>query len=293
MKKIAFICNWPQSPEQLLDRYLKQTPGNIGKWNDLIGVSNLKEADFFIIQDGIPHQLVNQVDLTRAIFIKREPPHINPHPVNVDMGKVLKAFNWPAYVNDFLPAAWWIERPYDELLSLRYPTKDKKASCIVTNKYRQRTRFITSYASKYPGCLDVFGKWNFGYENEFRNSNSYKGELNYNGNCKFDGLYPYEYTLAFENGSIKNYWTEKIVDAFLSWTVPIYWGCTNINDYFPAAALHTVDISSPAGITNVHELIQNAPSHEMIQAVEYSREKILKTYNLWAVIERLLENEHG
>jgi hypothetical protein len=38
--------------------------------------------------------------------------------------------------------------------------------------------------------------------------------------------------VAVENSQNKNYFTEKIVDAFLCKTLPIYWGCPNIGEYF-------------------------------------------------------------
>jgi hypothetical protein len=289
MKKIAFVCNWGQNPDQLLKRYLKQTPKNSGRWNNLVGVSELKDADFFVIQDGIPVHLKSQVPLERSIFIKREPPHISSLPPNFNVSRVFKSFNYPSYLVDFLPAAWWVEKPYDELLALPYPHKSKKISCITTNKYSRRSQFINSYVHKYPKELDVFGRWNYTHLPDFKNSKSYKGELNYNGNCKFNGLSSYQYTLALENGSIKNYWTEKLVDAFLSWSLPIYWGCSNVFDFFPEKSLHSIDITKSDVCEKVHEIIKASPSREEIEAIEYSREKILKTYNLWAVIEKLLE----
>ena len=38
MKKIIFLCNWGETPEQLLKRYSSQTPGQSGKWGNVIGV---------------------------------------------------------------------------------------------------------------------------------------------------------------------------------------------------------------------------------------------------------------
>lgn len=38
--------------------------------------------------------------------------------------------------------------------------------------------------------------------------------------------------IAIENTRNVNYISEKIVDCFMSYTVPIYWGCPNIRDYF-------------------------------------------------------------
>jgi hypothetical protein len=38
------------------------------------------------------------------------------------------------------------------------------------------------------------------------------------------------FTIAVENSSNKNYHTEKIIDAFISKTFPIYWGCPNLEE---------------------------------------------------------------
>jgi len=38
--------------------------------------------------------------------------------------------------------------------------------------------------------------------------------------------------VAIENCRETNYFSEKIIDCFMTKTVPIYWGCPNIGDYF-------------------------------------------------------------
>jgi hypothetical protein len=38
--------------------------------------------------------------------------------------------------------------------------------------------------------------------------------------------------VAIENCRESNYFSEKIIDCFMTKTVPIYWGCPNIGDYF-------------------------------------------------------------
>ena len=38
--------------------------------------------------------------------------------------------------------------------------------------------------------------------------------------------------ICIENTSIKNYFSEKIIDCFQTLTVPIYYGCTNIHEFF-------------------------------------------------------------
>jgi len=51
-------------------------------------------------------------------------------------------------------------------------------------------------------------------------------------NQKIFGLKDYYFSIAIENGDQKNYFTEKILDCFLTGTIPIYKGCPNIDEYF-------------------------------------------------------------
>lgn len=48
---------------------------------------------------------------------------------------------------------------------------------------------------------------------------------------KRDGLAPYMYSVVIENVRETNYFSEKLIDAILSDTIPIYLGCPNIGDF--------------------------------------------------------------
>lgn len=48
---------------------------------------------------------------------------------------------------------------------------------------------------------------------------------------KADGLAPYRYSVVIENVREKNYFSEKLMDAVLCNTVPIYWGCPNLDRF--------------------------------------------------------------
>jgi len=41
-----------------------------------------------------------------------------------------------------------------------------------------------------------------------------------------------KFSIILENSRHNNYFTEKIIDCFISKTIPIYWGCSNIDEYF-------------------------------------------------------------
>ena len=54
---------------------------------------------------------------------------------------------------------------------------------------------------------------------------------------KSAGLAPYRFSVVIENIREQHYFTEKLVDAILCKTVPIYWGCPNISDYFDTSGM--------------------------------------------------------
>ncbi|MBO27586.1 MAG: hypothetical protein CML61_02310 [Rhodobacteraceae bacterium] len=58
---------------------------------------------------------------------------------------------------------------------------------------------------------------------------------------KADGLAPYRFSVIIENVRERNYFTEKLVDAILCETVPIYWGCPNIGDFIDPACMIQCD----------------------------------------------------
>jgi hypothetical protein len=47
----------------------------------------------------------------------------------------------------------------------------------------------------------------------------------------------YKFMICFENVSKPNYLTEKLLNAYSSGTIPIYWGCSNIEDYVNTDAI--------------------------------------------------------
>ena len=73
------------------------------------------------------------------------------------------------------------------------------------------------------GWVDVYGRG--------LNVRGCKGEL---GN-KADGLIPYKFSVCMENGIWDDYISDKIIDAVLCRTIPIYVGARNIHEHIPFA----------------------------------------------------------
>lgn len=67
-------------------------------------------------------------------------------------------------------------------------------------------------------------------------------------NSKFEYLFKNsQFSIIIENTQNVNYFTEKIVDCLITKTIPLYWGCPNINDFF--------DINGIFQFNNISELV--------------------------------------
>ncbi len=105
------------------------------------------------------------------------------------------------------------------------------------------------------------------------------------GNLKEKGIQDYKYSIAIENSSQENYFTEKIIDCLLLWSMPIYWGCPNISNFFPEHSFYEIELEKPQ---EIHSIIERPIEKKNIEAMKEARNLILNKYNIWAVIESLL-----
>jgi hypothetical protein len=58
---------------------------------------------------------------------------------------------------------------------------------------------------------------------------------------KKEPLFDSQFHICIENSREKNYFTEKIMDCFVTKTIPIYWGCPNIVDFFDINGMFIVN----------------------------------------------------
>lgn len=274
MIRIAFTCGWNESSQQLLDRYAKQTPGCKGIWKSIQGVSDLHQADYCVVLERVRDQQV-LLRPEKVIYIKREPDFINNH--LPDMVNVIK------WHEQHCGITWWLNKTYDELNNAKYPVKTHDVSCIVSSKHKTRERYVKRICGDLNSDIHLYGR---GHDPTCY-GRAYRGELNYDGKCKSRGLLNYKYSIALENSQQKNYFTEKFADAILSWTVPVYWGCPNISDYFPEGSYQVIDINSNNPVKDIHDIIKHPVNHT---ALKIARDNILGKYNIWEIIHTYIYN---
>ena len=160
---------------------------------------------------------------------------------------------------------WYFQQDYNDLKKLPVPGKTKDISCIASNlKYlkghRRRLNFLNILRERLPQT-DLFGKGTRFLED------------------KMDGLLPYRYSIAIENYSSPHYFTEKINDCFLAYTVPFYYGCKNIGQYFPGKSFISIDIRDPeTAIRKMEEMLLHDDWPARLGAVKEARELVLNKY---------------
>jgi glycosyltransferase involved in cell wall biosynthesis len=98
--------------------------------------------------------------------------------------------------------------------------KSKNISCVSSNKsflagHRVRLEMISHVLNN--DCRTYFDMYGIGFNPI---------------STKMDALKDYRFSIAIENAYRNNYASEKLSDCFLTGTIPIYYGCPNIGEYF-------------------------------------------------------------
>lgn len=91
-------------------------------------------------------------------------------------------------------------------------------------------------------------------------------------NYKLDALKDYMFSIVIENSKFDYYFTEKIMDCFVTGTIPIYWGCPSIGDFFDMNGIITFN-----DINELNEIISNISSELYYSKIESIKNNLNKS----------------
>jgi len=309
MIKIFFCCSWDPNPVHFLKvKYAPLTPNSKGVWKNIIAITNIKEAEWVVIIDDIhPSQRkeILKFNKNKVICIPRESHRINPSYLKYN-------FKYPFMYKNFFHC--WTslicKKNYNDLIKFKMQKKTKLCSTITSRfnngrgLYGTRINFIKrlSQQNKFLDKIDIFGYgWN---KNEL--GKMYKGAFPGHvartrwpdpniipNTTKWNGLEKYSYSIAIENSCTKNNFEEKFTDCILAWTIPIYYGCPNINKYFPKDCYYWLDITSPNCFEELEKILNTPITEKQIKAMEKARDLILNKYNVWGVVHNIIEKDNN
>lgn len=269
MVEVIFLNNWGDSVDKLTGRMIYQTKNHDGIWNDLKFTKNIDEADYLIIMEGYKDSRKHPKD--KKIYLQREPDAIVvEHQFNNDVS-LFKG----DYENFYHVSTWMIREKFSDIEKFKI-SKTKKLSFVTSSKKYTKAQVkrveIADKLARLKVC-DLYG-------DRFT-------KLNHNQYCKKHGLLDYRYSIAIENSSYANYFTEKIIDCFLCWSKPLYWGCLNIDKYFPKDSYALIDIYSDNVIEQIRAEIEKPINYD---AIKEARNLVLYKYNIWPSIERIIKS---
>jgi len=105
---------------------------------------------------------------------------------------------------------------------------------------------------------------------------------------KKDPMYDSQFNIAIENVKQNNWFTEKLIDCFVTKTVPIYWGCPNIGDWFDVRGIIMVD--NLFEIINVCNSLNEQTYQEMMPYIEKNFEKCQEFITINERMGELIQN---
>jgi hypothetical protein len=287
MRRIALFTMFPEWP------LARQTLGGTLCWGEAEFALNPEGGRFdaVVVFDGLLEAARLDCPPDRSFFIAGEPPSIKlyhpaflaqfamiitchsdtPHP---QVRHLQQGYPWHFGVKQRAgqPVA---TIDLDGLRRASIPAKPKLLSVIVSDKavtvgHHHRRAFVTRLRQRFGEEVEIYGRGIFPLPD------------------KADGISPFKYHVALENSAFRDYWTEKLADAFLGFAHPFYWGCPNIADYFPDGAVTPINIYDPEGaIATIERAIAEQRYEASLRQVAEARDLVLNKYNLFAALAAL------
>lgn len=134
----------------------------------------------------------------------------------------------------------WLHESYQKIYN-----KSKLCSIIASNKIvtsgHKLRHSIIEYLIKENINVDKYGGNFIKLSNSKTKPYTIEHTAKHETNEKILGLKDYMFSIIIENCKEDYYFTEKIVDCLLSGTIPIYWGCPSISQFFNINGIITFD----------------------------------------------------
>ncbi len=229
MKNIKIF--WDHYQYTCVDKWL--SPKKI--WNNISNTDKDADLNIYVDSKDVP---------AGSCILLVEPRSIHPYyydyvASNVENFSIIASYDFSAFnhLRNFTkispPFNTWIEHEERKIYD-----KTKNISFIASTKemckehvYRQKM------VAKYQNACDLYGS----------------GRKSRQIDKKIDGLKNYRFSFCMENYITELYYTEKILDCFLTGTIPIYYGTDSISKIFDVNGLIFIEDLN-AGRISINDL---------------------------------------
>ncbi|MBR2215275.1 MAG: hypothetical protein IJ849_05900 [Selenomonadaceae bacterium] len=280
---------------------IRQTPGRNGTWGKYTFFINddTTECDYWFVFYGIENPVTVKCAPENTYFVGGEPTSTAKfrknflHQFHNLISSQNRDYGMP-YVRKFTPLRWSVgsklvngkllpeqDKDYDELKNMSRVPKTKLLSVIssfktLTPLHKKRLEFAKQLKNVFGDAIDLYGLGINTFEDTW------------------DAIAPYKYHIALENSREENYFSEKLMNTYLAETYPIYYGCANIDDYYPAESMTKIDIEKPEeAIAVIKEVLASDPYEERYPYIKQAKELTLDKYNLFAILAEEMDKNPG
>jgi hypothetical protein len=274
--------------------WLRQTPGGLGALGGNLFAPNEAQAGTLVVYDDLAGGGVTCAPRSRRILVIGEPPGMKTYKQDfiAQFGLVLSPYSFETqdvplritqtglpwfYGLRFEAGGITVGQSFEDLLASRPGPKDNKISVVCSTKsklprHRERLAFVMALKDRLKDRLVIRGR---GFEPVID-----KGEA----------IAPHRYHLVLENNDLGCFWTEKLADAFLGWSLPLYAGTKAALDDFPDGSMIYLDLNDvPSCVAQVERILDEDPYESRLPAIAAARGKLMHEHNFFALISREVE----
>lgn len=235
-------------------------------------------ADWLLVTDSPWACIYTDIPRERRIVFLMEPPEVTRYRMSYleQFGIIVSPYDIPQLTGRVVispPCIGWFAgssafKTIDDAMSYPLPKKTREISMVTSMKRRipgrkKRLALMDALTSALGSRFDRFGAGILPIED------------------KLDGIAPYRYHVAIENSRHEHYWTEKLVDAWIGWALPIYCGDPSILDRIPdARGIELIDTDDISGsVRRVIDILAEDPYEQRIDAIKACREWAIANAN--------------
>ena len=250
---------------------------------------------WLVVFDEAPAGFCTTTPRERRILFVTEPPEIKKYPRSYlgQFGTVVSPYdfrsverrsmvignpclNWHLGVSHATGKYVSTFASLDELRHMPMPQKTGLISVVCSNKtateaQRARLALVRLLKEQLGDELHVYGR-GFNPVDD-----------------KMSAIAPYKYHVVLENNLLPHFWTEKLSDAWLGWSLPLYLGAPNLGSACPAAGFVALPASGPEACVQTVRQALDSQLWEARQAeLVLCRTWMMETTNVFATAARML-----
>ena len=265
------------------------------------------DADWLFVGDGIYDSFDTTVPRERRILFLMEPIAIRRYPLEYieQFGTIVSHYQPEGYSGRWIegnPCLGWFAgvsygsgeagpasssnngtsqlfRRLSDVQSYSALEKTKSVSMVTSLKKRRpghakRYEFLNALRTQFGDRIDYYGR-------EFRPIED-----------KLDAIAPYKYHIAIENCRERGYWTEKLADAWIGWSLPLYCGDPSILEQVPdVGGIEIIDIyDHRQAMAKIEQILKDDPYGERIDAIKKCREWAIAESSPYERVCRIIES---